>query len=231
MTWGVALVLAVAAAGVGGCGADLGTVRFQMPTKVYRFTTTRAIWASAPATMPEATCAAAADCCKPLGAVTTDCSAVGFQCDQFLCGMTLALDRWQPIWILREIPDLALLDRGALLSLEVTRVQVRAAEEPRPDAPPATVALLFGPYDAQLATDMRSRTIAEAPEVRLGGEGNTDLVLTPHARTALRALLEKPYEPLSMVAGARLSLPPHAAVPKGEFAVALDIELATKLGL
>lgn len=225
------LSLALAAPGLTGCTADLGTVRFQMPTKVFRFATTRTIWASAPASMPTASCAAATDCCQPLRAVTLDCAAVRLQCAEAVCNMTVALDRWQPIWILREVPDLALLDRGALLSLQVTRVSVRGTDELRPDAPLGDVSLLFGPYDAQLGTDHRARPVAVAGGVSIGGGGSTDGLLAPTAANVLRGLLEKPYEPFSMIAVARVPLFPNDAVPKGEFTVALDIELATKLGL
>src|SRR3954463_14416234 len=99
-----------------------------MPARVFRFGTSGSLWGAAPSPLPEVSCAADADCCRPLSSVAIDCNRIKTSCSDAKCGMTVVLERAQPIWIVREVPDLGLLDGGAVSRLHITRVVVRGAE-------------------------------------------------------------------------------------------------------
>jgi hypothetical protein len=215
---------------LGACTADLGTVRFQMPVRIFRFGTSGSLWATAPSTLPEATCAADGDCCRPLSSVAIDCARVKPTCQQGRCAMVVVLERAQPIWLMRDVPDLGLIDGGARARLRMTHVRVSGLEA-RPDAPAGELSLYLGPYEAQSWTDKGARLVAVASGLHIGGEESGEAEVTDAAAPMLRELIAKPSDPFSMVAVTRLPIASRAEVPRGDYVVALDIELATSLGL
>jgi hypothetical protein len=222
--------LVLAAVALTACTADLGTVRFQMPARVFRFGTSGSLWATAPATLPEASCAADLECCPVLSPVAIDCGRIKPRCEQGRCGMVVVLERTQPVWLMREVPDLGLVDRSALGRLEITSVRVRG-EETRADAPSGEVGLYFGPYETVSSSDKRARPVAFVASVRVGGEDSREAEISAEAAPALRAIAADPTDPFSMIAVARLSVGPRGEVPRGDYVMVLDIELATSLGI
>lgn len=222
-------VLLVALAAI-GCDADLGTVHFQVPAKVYRFGTTRMVWATAPEKLPDAACSADPDCCSGLSEVAVDCSTVKVSCQEQHCGMMLLLERAQPLWLVSDVPDLALIDKGALSRLRISKMSIHA-DDPRDDAPLGEVALYFGDPSAQTSTDRTARLIGAVPRMRVGGTGLFEASLSRDAATALRVVTTRPQDPISMIAVSRVAVGPNQPVPRGEFGVVFDLQLTTALGL
>jgi hypothetical protein len=221
---------ALAVAGIfAGCSADLGTVRFRMPPKIFRFSTASTIWSTAPATLPFTACSADGDCCAPLGRVALDCQAVAIKCLAESCAMTLRLEQSQLVSLLREVPDLTLLDARALMRLALIGLHVQGMSD-RLDAPTADLTISATPIPAPGKPRVSYR-LGVAPAVPLGGRQGTEAQIAPEAAQTMQRLVASAAEPFYLDVQARVPVAAGGIVPQGEYAMVIELLFAAALGL
>jgi hypothetical protein len=224
------VVLALGASLTGACTADLSTVQFQMPPKIFRFTTTSVIWSTAPATLPSVSCSVDADCCQPLSSVALDCQSVTPRCRTSACTMTVTMQGSQLLYLLRELPDVTVLSAEARSRLRLSAIEV-AGESHRGDAPLAQLLVTATPAPI-MATTMRTTyplgTVASTP---LGGSQRGRGEIVADADVVVPLLVAAPADPFYL--GLQASVPIQAGqpVPQGEYAMAVALTFSTTLGL
>jgi hypothetical protein len=229
---GAALLLAAGVVlGLGACEADLSAVRFRMPPKVFRFETTRTFWVDGPASLPAAACATDADCCQALSSVLTGCEGAELTCRQNRCEARVRLEKAIPMWMLRETPDLSLLDAGARNRLRPVALRVWRVDEgqARVSVGAGAIGVHAAPVPVQSARLPGARPVGRVPRLPVA-EVPAEGQIAPEAEAIWRQLASKPTDPFFLIAELDLSLAPEARVPRGELAVAVEIELETTLG-
>lgn len=226
---GVGLTTAAACV-AGACEADLRDVTFAMPGKIFRFNTSSAIWADAPAQLPTRECAEDAACCQALGDVTTECRRVDLSCAADGCAMTLTLDRAATAQLLRDVPDLTLLDAKARSRLRVSSVTATWSEGTA-QLPPAQMSVFFAPAGVASPghADARQIAAADLPPLRVGRSTKLN-VADDEASDGLQRVLQRPEEPYALLVQVRLPVRAGQTVPRGAFALRTEIDLTTRLG-
>lgn len=226
---GWALVVALAA---GACSADLTSLGFALPRKEYRLDPGGALWVSSPAEIPQRACAQDDDCCDALGDVVSACGRVRLRCEQpaGVCRVALRIEQVAPVNLLRDIPDLSLLDEGTRQHLRVEDVAVMW-QDAAPRARATRISLYLAPWAAPSSGGPSARRIAFTAEGRvtaadapvgaqIDGEG---------AAAALRDVLAAPQIYYALIAAVDWDLPAGSVVPRGAFTLAADVRLSTRL--